>query len=150
MKVLENKKPSTNVYLRRVHNFALGMDWLLKPVIPRREWPPVVYGKKRGITLEELHRIIAREGNSEKRDLYELLWHLGGSQSDVADLHAEDVDSPDSRRVVTRAADYVVWDLNTGEKLETLSPLSGYQAGCDFSADGRQLLAGGRNGKGRI
>ena len=37
LKVLENKKPSTNVYLRRVHNFALGMDWLLKPVIPRRE-----------------------------------------------------------------------------------------------------------------
>src|ERR1051326_9050268 len=92
LKVLENKKPSTNVYLRRVHNFALGMDWLLKPVIPRREWPPVVYGRKRGITLDEHRRIIAREKNPEKRDLYELLWHLGGSQSDVADLHAEDVD----------------------------------------------------------
>ena len=92
LKVLETKKPSTNVYLRRVHNFALGMDWLLKPVIPRREWPPVVYGRKRGVTLEEHRRIIAREGNAEKRDYYELLWHLGGSQSDVADLHAEDVD----------------------------------------------------------
>ncbi len=58
--------------------------------------------------------------------------------------------SPDSRRVVTLAADYVVWDLNTGEKLETLSALRGYQAGYDFTQDGRQLLAGGHNGKVRI
>ena len=92
LKVLESKKPSTNVYLRRMHNFALGMDWLLKPVIPRREWPPVLYGKKRGITAEEHARIVAREKNPEKRDFYELCWYLGGSQSDVAELYAEDVD----------------------------------------------------------
>jgi WD40 repeat protein/serine/threonine protein kinase len=58
--------------------------------------------------------------------------------------------APDSRRVVTLSADYVVWDLNTGEKLETISPLRGYQAGYDFTQDGRKLLAGGRNGKVRI
>jgi eukaryotic-like serine/threonine-protein kinase len=58
--------------------------------------------------------------------------------------------APDSRRVVTLAADYVVWDLNTGDKLETLSALRGYQAGYDFTANGRQLLAGGHNGKVRI
>ncbi|MBI5385254.1 MAG: protein kinase [Verrucomicrobia bacterium] len=58
--------------------------------------------------------------------------------------------APDSRRVVTLAADYVVWDLNTGEKLETISALRGYQAGYDFTLDGRKLLAGGRNGKVRI
>ncbi|HEX5219800.1 MAG TPA: serine/threonine-protein kinase [Verrucomicrobiae bacterium] len=58
--------------------------------------------------------------------------------------------APDSRRVVTLAADYVVWDLNTGEKLETISALRGYQAGYDFTQDGRKLLAGGRNGKVRI
>ncbi|MHC1767387.1 MAG: tyrosine-type recombinase/integrase [Verrucomicrobiia bacterium] len=93
--VLKSHKPSTNVYLRRVHNFALGMDWLLKPVIPRREWPRVVYGKKRGITLEEHQKIIERESNPERRDFYELCWELGGSQSDIADLHAEDVDWSD-------------------------------------------------------
>jgi hypothetical protein len=96
LKALENGKPSTNVYLRRVHNFALGMDWLLKPIIPRREWPPVVYGKKRGVTLNEHQKILAREGNEERRDFYELCWHLGGSQSDIADLYAEDVDWGDS------------------------------------------------------
>jgi len=92
LKVLDTDKSSTNVYLRRVHNFALAMDWLLKPIIPRREWPKVVYGKKRGTTFAEHILIVAREKNPERRDFYELCWHLGGSQSDVADLHAEDVD----------------------------------------------------------
>ncbi len=94
-RVLDTHKTSSNVYLRRIHNFALGMDWLLKPVIPRRAWPKVVYGQKRGLTLEEHQKIIAREPNPERRDFYELCWHLGGSQSDVADLHAEDVDWSD-------------------------------------------------------
>jgi WD40 repeat protein len=58
--------------------------------------------------------------------------------------------SPNSQHAVTLAADYVLWDLNTGAKLATLSALRGYQAGYDFSANGRQLLAGGRNGKVRI
>ena len=34
-KALADGKVSTNVYLRRIHNHALGMDWLLKSVIPR-------------------------------------------------------------------------------------------------------------------
>jgi hypothetical protein len=46
--------------------------------------------------------------------------------------------------------DYVLWDSDTGGKLATLTELSGFQAGCDFSPDGRQLLVGGRNGKIRI
>ena len=37
-RALADGKVSTNVYLRRIHNHALGMDWLLKPVIPA---PPV-------------------------------------------------------------------------------------------------------------
>lgn len=93
--VLANNKSSTNVYLRRIHNFALSMDWLLKPIIPRREWPKVTYGKKRAITWEEHQKIVAREGNPERLGFYQLCWHLGGSQSDVADLHAEDVDWSD-------------------------------------------------------
>ena len=32
------------------------------------------------------------EQNSEWRAFYNLLWNLGGSQSDVANLRAEDVD----------------------------------------------------------
>ncbi len=95
LEVLANQRSSTNLYLRRIHNFALGMDWLLKPIIPRLEWPKVVYGDKRAITWDEHQRIIAREPNQERRNFYELLWHLGGSQSDVANLQAEDIDWED-------------------------------------------------------
>jgi hypothetical protein len=43
LKVLKSGKVSSNVYLRRIHNYALAMHWLLKPVIPRAVWPKVSY-----------------------------------------------------------------------------------------------------------
>jgi WD40 repeat protein/serine/threonine protein kinase len=58
--------------------------------------------------------------------------------------------SPDGRRLVTVGEDYVLWDLDTGEKLATLTELRDYRAACDFSPDGRQLLTGGQHGKIRI
>jgi WD40 repeat protein/serine/threonine protein kinase len=58
--------------------------------------------------------------------------------------------SPDERRLVTVGDNYALWDLDTGEKLATLTELRGYRGGCDFSPDGRQLLVGGRKGKIRI
>jgi hypothetical protein len=107
LKVLADRKPSTNVYLRRIHNHALGMDWLLKSVLPKLLWPKPVFKKKRAITFAEHCRIIAGETaaaqrnqgsrNSarpyydERRDFYELLWHIGASQSDAAYLRAEDI-----------------------------------------------------------
>jgi integrase len=86
---------STNVYLRRLHNFALDMSWIGWPILPKKLWPKVKYGEKRGITSEEHQKIIARENNPERRDYYELLWHIGGSQTDVASLHAEDINWKD-------------------------------------------------------
>lgn len=107
-KALADGKVSTNVYLRRVHNHALGMEWLLKSVIPRLQWPKPVFKPKRAIRAEEHRRIIeaemaAAERNQgsrnsdgphydERRDFYELLWHTGAAQSDAAYLMAEDVD----------------------------------------------------------
>ncbi len=91
-KVLDGGTVSTNVYLRRMHNHALGMEWLLKSVIPRLQWPRPVFKSKRAITAEEHAAIVARELNAERRDFYELLWHTGASQSDAAWLMAEDVD----------------------------------------------------------
>ena len=92
LKVLRSGGVSINVYLRRICNFALDMNWLPWPILPKREWPPVRYKSKRGITLEEHQRIAAREPNEETRAFYETLWHLGGSQSDIANLRAEDID----------------------------------------------------------
>jgi site-specific recombinase XerD len=91
-RALADGKVSTNVYLRRIHNHALGMEWLLKSVIPRLQWPRPVFKAKRAITAEEHAAIVAREQNAERRDFYELLWHTGASQTDAACLLAEDVD----------------------------------------------------------
>ena len=90
--MLESGTVATNVFLRRLHNFALDMGWLPWPVIPKRQWPKVVYGKKRAITWEEHRRIVEREQNPERKVYYEVCWHLGGSQGDIARLTAEDID----------------------------------------------------------
>ncbi|MGA2544493.1 MAG: tyrosine-type recombinase/integrase [Verrucomicrobiota bacterium] len=95
MKALNDGTVSTNVFLRRMHNYAVGMGWLPWPILPKKQWPKVVYAEKRSVTQDEHSRIIAREKNLERRDYYELLWQLGGSQTDVASLHAEDVDWKD-------------------------------------------------------
>ena len=88
---LADGKVSTNVYLRRIHNHALGMEWLLKSVIPRLQWPKPMFKSKRAITADEHAAIVEREQNAERRDFYELLWHTGASQTDAACLLAEDV-----------------------------------------------------------
>src|SRR5262249_38503427 len=70
----------------------LDMDWIPKAIIPRRQWPKIEFRPKRGITSEEHQRILTGECNSEWRAYYQMLWHLGGAQSDIANLRAEDVD----------------------------------------------------------
>ena len=83
---------STNIHLRKLHNFCLAMNWLPWPLIPKRLWPEIQFKPKRAITLEEHRLIMEREKNPERQNFYELCWHLGGSQSDVACLNAEDID----------------------------------------------------------
>lgn len=92
LRVLQEGTISTNIFLRRMHNFAVDMTWLPWAILPKRQWPPVRFKEKRAITSEEHRRIIEIEWNPERRAFYELLWHLGGSQSDVANLSAEDFD----------------------------------------------------------
>jgi integrase len=101
-KALANGKVSTNVYLRRIHNHALGMEWLLKSVIPRLQWPKPVFKEKRAITFEEHQKIITAEVNPERKAFYQLCWHLGGSQGDIARLVGEDVDWTNSTVSFTR------------------------------------------------
>jgi len=63
---------STNVYLRRIQNFALDMGWLRWPILRKKQFPKVKFKPKRGITECEHRRIIGREINPERRDFYEL------------------------------------------------------------------------------
>lgn len=61
---------STNIYLRRLHNFALDMGWLLAPIVPRHKWPPIHFKTKRAITAGEHQKILAGESNLELRHYY--------------------------------------------------------------------------------
>jgi integrase len=92
LSVLKAGTVSTNVHLRKVHNFCLDMNWLPWPILPKKQWPKVTYKEKRAITIEEHQKIIAREGNPERKAFYELCWHVGGAQGDVAGLQASDID----------------------------------------------------------
>lgn len=94
LKVLRLGKVSTNVYLRRLHNFCVDMNWLPWPLITKRQWPVIRFKDKRAVTWEEHCKIVARERNPERKAFYQLAWHLGASQSDLAHLQAEDVDWP--------------------------------------------------------
>ena len=68
-RALADGKVSSNVYLRRIHNHALGMEWLLSSVIPRLQWPKPVFKAKRAITAAEHASIVARELNAEEMRL---------------------------------------------------------------------------------
>src|SRR5437870_4682897 len=92
LKVLEKGSVCTNIYLRRIHNFALDMNWLPWPVLPKKRWPVVKFREKRGVTRKEHEAIVAREGNPERKAFYQLAWHLGASQTDLALLEAENID----------------------------------------------------------
>lgn len=120
LKVLRIGTVCTNIYLRRIHNFALDMIWLPWPVIPRRQWPKVRFKEKRGITFEEHRAIIEREHNPERRAFYELAWHLGAAQSDIAHLQAEDIDW--EQRVVSffRRKTKSVAIVRFGDEIETV------------------------------
>ncbi len=63
-----------------------------RETITKRQWPEVKFKEKRAINLEEHQKIIAPEVNPERKAFYQLCWHLGGSQGDIARLRGEDVD----------------------------------------------------------
>jgi integrase len=100
------------------------MHWLPWPILPKLQWPPVKLKAKRAITFEEHARIIDREKNPELRAFYELLWRLGGSQSDVANLTAEDVHWPDRtisfKRCKTKVPVVITFGEEAAAVLQTL------------------------------
>jgi hypothetical protein len=118
--VLKAGSVSTNVYLRRIHNYAVNMHWLPWPVLPKPNWPPVKHGEKRAITFEEHQKIITRELNPATRAYYELLWHLGGAQSDVATLTAEDINWKDRTLAYRRHKTGVMSLISFGDEVAAI------------------------------
>jgi len=118
--VLRRGTVSTNVFLRRLNNFCLDMGWLPWPVLPKRQWPTIEFDAKRAVTAEEHLAIVAREPNPETKSFYELLWHLGGSQTDIATLTAENVNWTDRVVSYQRHKTGTVSQLHFGERAAAL------------------------------
>lgn len=127
LRVLQVGTVSTNVYLRRIHNFVLDMGWLPCPLLPKRQWPAVRYKEKRAITREEHLAILLKEKSAERRAYYELCWHLGGSQTDMANLKAEDIDWSDQVISFFRKKTKSVQIVHFGKEIEAI--LSGLPRG---------------------
>lgn len=89
---LSRGKVSTNIQLRKLHNYCVAMNWLPWPLVPKLQWPAIRFRERRAVTPDEHRRILERERVPERRAFYECCWHLGGSQSDVAALKAQDID----------------------------------------------------------
>jgi len=120
---------ATNIFLRRIHHYAVTMHWLPWPVLAKRHWPKIQFQAKRAITLDEHQKVIARETDPAKRAYYQLLWHLGGAQADIAALTAEDIDWPQKTIAYERCKTGVVSLISFGDEvaaiLKTL-PTTGY------------------------
>jgi integrase len=120
--VLEHKRAgnSTHHYLRRLHNYALHLGWLLTPVMAEAAWPLVRKKKFVAITEDEHRRIVERELNTERKLYYEMLWETGGSQSDIAALHNSQIDlANETIRFVRRK---LAGKENKGESLLRIGP----------------------------
>jgi integrase len=120
LEMLHRGSVSTNVFLRRLHNFAVGLGWLPTPVLPPKQWPRVHHKVKRAITQDEHTKIIARELNAERRAFYQMLWELGGAQGDVAKLSAEDIDWKHKSISYFRAKTGQAARISFDEEMETI------------------------------
>jgi integrase len=91
--VLNAGGTATNNYLRRFHNLALDLGWLLAPVLPKRAWPAIRPKRKpRALTRQEYDAVIQAEGNEERRHYYQFLWETGAAQTDAANSSAANID----------------------------------------------------------
>jgi hypothetical protein len=83
---------SAHKWLRILHNRALDLGWLLTPVLARKFWPKLRTKKTKAITAEQHARLVASEKDGEFRLYLEMLWEIGGAQTDTARLHRDNVD----------------------------------------------------------
>jgi integrase len=118
--VLKSGGVFTQHILRCLHNLALGMGWILAPVIPPKLWPKSDKKHRRAITLAEHQRIVQAENNLERRYYYELLWEIGSAQADGANLKADNIDWTHRLLSYQRQKTGELCMLEIGGRLESL------------------------------
>ena len=82
---------STIAFLQTLHNDALGMGWIPSPILPRKMWPKMKKKEKRAITEQEHNQLLAAV-DKEWRMYLQLLWFIGASQTDGANLTSANID----------------------------------------------------------
>ena len=120
LQAIEGGTVSTNIFLRRLHNFALTLNWLPWPIMNHRQWPRVRFKPRRGITREEHEKLVAGERNSERRAFLELLWHVGAAQVDLVSLTAENVDWENRTIIYHRRKNNSLAILRFGEEVAAI------------------------------
>ena len=102
LEVLQNGTVSTNMFLRRLHSFALHLGWLPWPILAYAQWPRLRYKTRRAITAAEAQRLLDVEPHAEWKAFLQLLWHIGAAQVDMAALTHENIDWPNHTLSYTR------------------------------------------------
>ncbi len=118
--VLRSGTSSTNHFLRRLHNLAIGLGWLPWVVLPPKLWPKIKAKPKRAITHDEHERVVSSDRNRERGMYYEVLWEIGASQSDGAKLTAENVDWGTGGMAYTRSKTKTECTLEIGPRLRSI------------------------------
>ena len=119
--VMRSSGSSTNQILRCLHNLALGMGWLLGAVIAPKLWPKVQKKRRRAITSEEHQKIIeAEKNNPERKAYYELLWEIGASQTDGANLSSANIYWEEKVLSYRRQKSGELCLIKIGQRLENL------------------------------
>jgi integrase len=117
---------STIVFLRTIHDDALGMNWLPAPILAPKKWPRMKKKKKRAITPQEHARLCEAVGDAEWKAYLQLLWHIGASQSDGANVTNANIDwermvlSYERRKLAGRDLSLPAASLGIGQALEAL------------------------------
>lgn len=109
-----------NHILRCLHNLALGMGWILAPIIPPKLWPQFKVKRRRAITFEEHQIIIQNENNAERKSYYELLWEIGSAQTDGSNLKASNIDWKNRLLSYYRQKTGELCLLEIGSRMETI------------------------------
>ena len=118
--VIKSNGSSVNHVLRCLHNLALGMGWLLSPVMAPKLWPKIEKKPRRAITSEEHLKIIQAENHPERKSYYELLWEIGAAQTDGANLTTTGIDWDNRVLSYRRQKTGELCMLEIGSRLETL------------------------------
>ncbi|HXE43263.1 MAG TPA: hypothetical protein VN516_09585, partial [Candidatus Baltobacteraceae bacterium] len=83
---------STVAFLQTMHNDMVGMGWIPAPILARKLWPKVKKKPRRAITEVEHNLLLEKLTDAEWKLYLQLLWFIGASQTDGANLTDKNVD----------------------------------------------------------